>query len=209
MNKYFLPIYHSQLKPWIKFWLLKRLKPSAPVTLKAVTISEGTLTKVDKSKALSIKEYYGNTVQDGTPTPDSPIPVQTISGDNTFTINSVNYRVDFGGKNLYNKSQELEGKIINSAGGIGNDSSYNASDFLDVTNNTTITLSTNATSTLMIAEYDSTQTFIKRNIKTNATDYTMTTSSTTKYVRICYFATVTTVQLEKRKYSNKIQSLCI
>lgn len=107
------------------------------------------------------------------------------------------YRIDLGGKNLYDKSQELGGKIINSAGGIGNDSSYNASDFLDITNNTTITLSTNTTSTLMIAEYNSTQTFIKRNIKTNATSYTITTSSTTKKIRICYFATASQVQLEK------------
>ena len=101
MNKYFLPVYNSQLKPWIKWWILKRLN-GGESTLKVVTLSEGTLTKVDKSKALRIKEYYGNTVQNGTPTPDSPVEIQTISGDNTFNINSVNYRVDFGGKNLFN-----------------------------------------------------------------------------------------------------------
>lgn len=174
-----------------------------------------TIQYADADRPGSITQLEGNTTQTGTPTPTNPIPIYTVSGDNEVVVSNEqhvtgnSYRVDFGGKNLYDKSQELEGKIINSAGGIGNDSSYNASDFLDVTNNTTITLSTNATSTLMIAEYDSTQTFIKRNIKTNATDYTITTSSTTKYVRICYFATVTTVQLEKRKYSNRVQSLCI
>lgn len=99
MNKYFLPVYHSELKPWIKWWILKRLN-GGESTLKAVTISSGTLTKVDKSMGLSIKEYYGNTVQNGTPTPEAPVEVKTISGDNTFTINSVNYRLDLGGKNL-------------------------------------------------------------------------------------------------------------
>ena len=99
MNKYFLPVYHSELKPWIKWWILKRLS-GGESSLKAVTLSSGTLTKVDKSKALSITEYYGNTVQDGTPTPESPVEIQTISGDNTFTINGVNYRLDLGGKNL-------------------------------------------------------------------------------------------------------------
>ena len=27
MNKYFYPIYKMKLKPWIKYWLLKKLKP--------------------------------------------------------------------------------------------------------------------------------------------------------------------------------------
>lgn len=100
MNKYFLPIYHSNLKPWIKWWILKRLN-GGQSSLKAVTLSEGTLTKVDKSKALRIKEYYGNTVQNGTPTPESPIPVQTISGNITFNINSVNYNLDLKSKQLF------------------------------------------------------------------------------------------------------------
>lgn len=101
MNKYFLPVYHSDLKPWIKWWILKRLG-GGESTLKAVTLSEGTLTKVDKSKALRIKEYYGNAIQDGTPTPDSPVEIQTISGDNTFTINGGDYRLDLGGTQLFN-----------------------------------------------------------------------------------------------------------
>ena len=100
MNKYFYPIYKMKLKPWIKYWLLKKLNNSGESTLKVETISSGTLKKVDKSKSLSIKEYYGNTVQNGTPTPETPIEIQTITGDNTFTINSSSYRVDLGGKNI-------------------------------------------------------------------------------------------------------------
>lgn len=98
----FYPIYKMKLKPWIKYWVLKKLNDSGESTLKVVTISSGTLTKVDKSKALSIKEYYGNTIQDGTPTPEAPVEIQTISGDNTFTINLNSYRVDLKGKNLLN-----------------------------------------------------------------------------------------------------------
>lgn len=96
MNKYFLPVYHSQLKPWIKWWILKRLN-GGESSLKAVTISSGTLTKVDKSKALSIKEYYGNTVQNGTPTPSSPIEVKTVSGDNEVVV---------CGENWFNKEEQ-------------------------------------------------------------------------------------------------------
>ena len=113
MNKYFLPVYHSQLKPWIKWWILKRLN-GGQSSLKAVTLSSGTLTKVDKTKALSIKEYYGNTVQNGTPTPESPVEIKTISGDNTFTINGVDYRLDLGGKNkfYYSSASDVNNTIV-------------------------------------------------------------------------------------------------
>ena len=112
MNKYFLPVYHSQLKPWIKWWILKRLN-GGQSSLKAVTISSGTLTKVDKSKALSIKQYYGNTVQNGTPTPESPVEIQTISGDNSFSINNSSYRVDFGGDNLLPQDKYIASTEVN------------------------------------------------------------------------------------------------
>ena len=95
MNNFY-PTYKSKLKPWIKYWLLKKLNNSGESTLKVVTLSSGTLTKVDKSKSLSIKEYYGNTIQNGTPTPEAPVEIQTISGNNTFTINNNSYRVDLG-----------------------------------------------------------------------------------------------------------------
>ena len=32
-------------------------------------------------------KYDGNTVQNGTPTPDTPIPVQTVTGEQTVTVN--------------------------------------------------------------------------------------------------------------------------
>lgn len=96
MNKYFYPIYKMKIKPWIKYWLLKKLNESGESTLKVVTLSSGTLKKVDKSKSLSIKEYYGNTIQNGTPTPEAPVEIQTISGDNTFTINNSSYKVELG-----------------------------------------------------------------------------------------------------------------
>ena len=109
MNKYFYPIYKMKLKPWIKWWILKRLG-GGQSSLKAVTLSSGTLTKVDKSKALSIKEYYGNTVQDGTPTPESPVEVQTISGNITFTINGGDYKLDLKGnvETEYSSSNPIE-----------------------------------------------------------------------------------------------------
>ena len=39
-------------------------------------------------------DYKGNTSQNGTPTPSSPIPINVVSGDNTIHI---------CGKNLFDK----------------------------------------------------------------------------------------------------------
>lgn len=38
-------------------------------------------------------KYAGNTIQNGVPTPDTPIPVQTVTGEQTVAVT---------GKNLYN-----------------------------------------------------------------------------------------------------------
>lgn len=103
MSKYLYPIYKSKLKPWIKWWLLKRLSGGSS-SLVAVTITSDIhyLRNVDTSKALSIKEYYGNTVQDGTPTPEAPVEIQTITGDNSFQFDNETYTLDLGGKNIFN-----------------------------------------------------------------------------------------------------------
>ena len=46
---------------------------------------------VDLSKEYSFDSFKGNTTQNGTPTPDAPIPINVVSGDNT---------IDICGKNL-------------------------------------------------------------------------------------------------------------
>lgn len=52
-------------------------------------------------------KYAGNTLQNGTPTPDTPIPVQTVTGRQVVTVSdsgsqSQEYEVNLG-KNLFNK----------------------------------------------------------------------------------------------------------
>ena len=57
---------------------------------------EGESLSLDNTKQASMKIVYkGNTSQNGTPTPTTPIPVNVVSGDNT---------IDICGKNLFDKN---------------------------------------------------------------------------------------------------------
>ena len=73
--------------------------------------------------------YKGNTSQTGTPTPDSPVDVQVVSGDNTINI---------CGKNLFNKNTITNNAYLKEDGtlltGVSND--YITSDFISVKPNT-------------------------------------------------------------------------
>lgn len=206
MNKYFLPVYHSELKPWIKWWILKRLN-GGQSSLKAITITSGTLTKVDKSKALSIKEYYGNTVQNGTPTPESPVEIKTISGNITFTINGGDYKLDLKSKNLFNKDipDDNKNKRLNTSGGFYSDNGYFISDAIEVLPNTKYTVNYTVTTLSRICYYTgkSVSTFISKN-DSNAT---FTTPSNCYYVRFCNLLTnIDSIQFEEGSISTDYES---
>lgn len=100
MKNYLLPIYHSKLKPWIKWWLLKQLE------LRSKTLSdwiEGTtpitIKGAFKGKIQNL-ELEGNTSQTGTPTPEAPIPVQVVKQNNVIKVNTTEYPLDLVSKNL-------------------------------------------------------------------------------------------------------------
>ena len=58
---------------------------------------EGTSISLNKKKKKKMKiELKGNTYQEGTPTPDTPQEVQTVTGDNIINVK---------GKNLFNKAE--------------------------------------------------------------------------------------------------------
>ena len=74
--------------------------------------SEGTsLTLNNTYQAPMVNVIKGNTIQDGTPTPSSPIPVNVVSGDNEIVV---------CGKNLFDvtsfENQLVSGKILNDSG---------------------------------------------------------------------------------------------
>jgi len=71
-------------------------------------------------------KYSGDTVQNGTPTPDTPIPVQTVTGEQT---------VEVTGKNLFDKSSITIGSLVerNTGALSPNNPQYGATDYIKVT----------------------------------------------------------------------------
>lgn len=41
-------------------------------------------------------KYFGDTLQNGTPTPEEPVAIQTVTGTQTVTINGTNYPISLG-----------------------------------------------------------------------------------------------------------------
>lgn len=93
------------------------------------------------------------------------------------------------GKNLFDKSGDITGKILNDSGSIMNESNGFYSANIPVSPNTTYTVSQNSVSGgiyLRVLEYNNVDTVVKLNKGTVAAvqDITFTTSATTKYVII-------------------------
>lgn len=103
------------------------------------------------------------------------------------------------GKNLI--SEWIENKLVNSTGGIDSNTSWNTSKPVMVESNNFITFYHKAKTgnqSLIIAEYDKNENFIKRNIQgalTTYTPYTIQTSSNTRYIRLCYDKTKNNTEL--------------
>lgn len=97
------------------------------------------------------------------------------------------YEINLG-KNLLNSAGGFTNKIINSAGGESNSNPSALFDgYIAVAPSTRYTLSfKTSVNSMCVATYKADKTFITRNIKNNASDYTLTTSADTHFVRI-YF----------------------
>lgn len=58
---------------------------------------------------MSLAQFDGNTTQDGTPTPDAPVSIETVTGRQTVTV---------AGKNLFNKDSANIANYYAGAGGV-------------------------------------------------------------------------------------------
>ena len=92
----FYPIYiNKKLLPWIKWWILKGNKVMPKHLSEWINSASAiTLTGVYKGSPLLNLNLNGNTSQTGNPTPEAPIPVNVVKGNNTITINDTDYQVD-------------------------------------------------------------------------------------------------------------------
>ena len=89
MKKYLYRIRKFKIKPWIKYWILNKEKTSSGVLSEILTGTSFTLEN-SLDRLFNKFDLKGNTLQDGEPTPDSPIPIQNVSGNNTIKVQNKN-----------------------------------------------------------------------------------------------------------------------
>lgn len=131
----------------------------------------------------------GNSVQDGTPTPSSPALIKS-AGDNI---------------NLFDKTANItRGYTYTSTGGTAQlNNCFVQEKYIEVESSKDYILSTTNSYVsetdyrLVICEYDSSKNFIKRNLSSTQY-YKITTSATTKYVRLC----ASTVTIDELKFEH-------
>ena len=127
---------------------------------------------------MKLNEIQGDTLQDGTPTPDTPVEIQSVTGLQN---------VEVCGKNLLDLSKCING-YINSSGGIGESNYDLLSDYIKVESGKNYTISLNTQFyNIGYAFYDSSKTYILRyNTNRNLTTLTTTIPSGTSYIRIWF-----------------------
>lgn len=115
---------------------------------------EGTNLVLEGSQLAPFSQFdlKGNTVQDGTPTPSSPVPVQVVTGENTVKIhgkNLVGFAVGSASSNGITATYYSDGSIV--LNGTATSNSFVRYDLIQpitVTAGQNYTLSANNTSTI-------------------------------------------------------------
>lgn len=83
-----------------------------------ITSSGSEITAGTVEYPLLALNVYGKSVQDGTPTPDAPIPIGSVGDDGAVEVTAC-------GKNLFEGSQDFSGNWINSSAWIDSEEKYN------------------------------------------------------------------------------------
>ena len=194
MNKYIFPIIKWKIKPWLKYYILNKSATSYPLS----EIIEGTspLTLENSiRKKFHIFNVSGNTVQNGDPTPETPVPVENVSGEVEVKVEN---------KNLFDKNNVVyvNNKILNDSGVEINDSTGGYTKmYIPVSSSTEWTISGLSTSgAKRIYYFDEDKKLISRSAAFTNSYLTFTTPEKCKYVDIQYYITgnnFNTYQLEQ------------
>lgn len=163
------------------------------VSEEATTESEGTTANSSEGTAVNISDSVeapivkldikGNTVQNGTPTPSAPVPVQTVTGENVVKI---------CGKNLYDDSTSTNAYLQNNGSTSANDN-WRTSYYIKVASNTQYMWwgslkSGQSSPQIIVAEFDSSKQVISGTWGqyNDTSSRSFTTSATSSYVRVSY-----------------------
>ena len=133
--------------------------------------------------------------------------ILTLDSDITYTpYEEQTPKVTLPVKNLFNKSTYTSGKYLNASNVLVTSSGWGCSDYIEVSSNTIYTMSglLNGTGySPACCQYDSSKNFISASTSDNATSYSITTSSTTKYIRFSFKeADLNTAQVEYGEKAN-------
>lgn len=138
------------------------------------TDTDQPITLENTAKGKLKLDYKGNTSQASDPTPDSPVDVNVVSGDNTIEV---------CGKNLFDSTKGENG-FVNDSGGVTSRTYQFASDYIPISSNNTYTISLNTTaSNIGTAYFDSNKGYLTRSDQTNRSSHTFTPNSNWKYIR--------------------------
>ena len=157
---------------------------------------------VDLSKEYSFDDFKGNTTQNGTPTPDNPVNVNVVTGEQEIEVTNgtetQTYKINLG-KNLFDKNNAnvISGYFRDSANQLViNSNSENKVVIFEGEPNTTYTITKTLSNRFRIGIYDTmlsddgTYTFSNPIIRDDsATTLSITTTDTNYYIYIHIFET--------------------
>jgi hypothetical protein len=129
------------------------LTPKAHTTQTA-TGNPITATVAEQAGKIESFQLDGDTLQNGTPTPEEPVPIQTVTGEQTVTVI---------GKNLFNKSAVTNGGYIDTNGEVVTWETFGYSEYIRVIGGQTYSYSGTANNvgySAKAAWYDSNKNFI-------------------------------------------------
>ena len=137
-------------------------------------------------------QLKGNTLQNGTPTPSSPINVETVTGNQEIIVCS---------KNSFDKTTAtLRKGVSTSNGNLYNDNALFSTDYIEITPNISYVVNGYSTSAKRVygACYDASKNYLT-NVTTNANILTfIVTNTSAKYIRLTgLLSDIDTYQLEK------------
>lgn len=103
MRKYLYLIKKKKIKSWLKFWLLT--KDQVKYVLSEILEGFSFNLQNTVKKRFKIFNIFGNSVQNGTPTPENPVPIHSVADDdinifNAEKIENYNIKVKDNGKTI-------------------------------------------------------------------------------------------------------------
>lgn len=158
---------------------------------KTVQGTSFTITDADTTKQAEITEMLGNTIQEGTPTPTSPVEVQTVSGDNNIVVGNnilILNMQEYAKQNSEYFSFSYENGLT--ALKKDNRAMANVGYLMEVQPNTTYYVKTETDKRLLIAQYSTSTAWVRNDEVYNGGNFT--TNSNVHYLRCKVADTLTT-----------------